>query len=124
MTGITTASSSTITVTFPTAESLPIATPSITRAQTSIVATDFAVEADFRAAALGEIRGSADQPRNTDSPLRMSSRVVVPARSAALITEELREGFPPAGSRASAAEVSTAVEGEAFTAAEATGNPV
>ena len=55
--------------------------------------------------------------------------VVIPARSAALIMEELREGFPLAGSRASAEEVSTAVGVEAFTAAEvtaaeATGNSV
>ena len=59
----------------------------------------------------------------------MSNLVVIPARSAALVMEELREGFPLAGSRASAAsftvaEVSTAVGVEAFTAAEATGNPV
>jgi hypothetical protein len=86
---------------------------------------DFVVEADFRAAALVEVRGSMDQPRNTDSLLRMSSRVVVPVRSAALIMEELRKGFPLAGSRASAAaEVSTAVGAEVFTVAEATGNPV
>ncbi len=54
----------------------------------------------------------------------MPSLVVIPARSAALIMEELREGFPLAGSRASAEEVSTAVGVEAFTAAEATGNSV
>src|ERR1700682_5695858 len=59
----------------------------------------------------------------------MSSLVVIPARSAALIMEELREGFPLAGSRASAAdftaaEVSTAVGVEAFTVAGVTGNPV
>ena len=60
---------------------------------------------------------------------RMSSLVVIPARSAALIMEELREGFPLAGSRASAAdstaaEVSTAVGVEAFTVAGVTGNSV
>src|ERR1700682_4678236 len=59
----------------------------------------------------------------------MSSLVVIPARSAALIMEELREGFPLAGSRASAAdstaaEVSTAVGVEAFTVAGVTGNSV
>ena len=58
----------------------------------------------------------------------MPSLVVIPARSAALIMEELREGFPLAGSRASAAftaaEVSTAVGAEVFTGAEATDNPV
>src|SRR6266852_8543271 len=51
----------------------------------------------------------------------MSSPVVIPARSAALIMEELPEGFPLAGSRASA-EVSTAVGVEAFTVAGVTGN--
>jgi len=59
---------------------------------------------------------------------RMSSLVVIPARSAVLIMEELREGFPLAGNRASAAftaaEVSTAVGAEAFTVAGATGNSV
>ena len=55
----------------------------------------------------------------------MSSPVVIPARSAASIMEELREDFPLAGSRASAAEeVSTAVGVEAFTVAEVTGNSV
>ena len=42
--------------------------------------------------------------------VHISSLVVVPARSAALIMEESREGSPLAGSRASA-EASTAVEG-------------
>ena len=88
------------------------------------MATDFEVGADSKAAALAEIRGFTDQHRNTDSRLRMFSRAVVPARSAALITEELHAGFPLAGSRASAAEVSTVVEVEVFTVAEATGNPV
>ena len=59
----------------------------------------------------------------------MSSLVVIPARSAALIMEELREGFPLAGNRASAAdftaaEVSTAVAVGVFTVAEVAGNPV
>jgi hypothetical protein len=54
----------------------------------------------------------------------MPNPVVTRARSAALIMEELREGFRLAGSRASAAEVSTAVGAEVFTEAEATGNPV
>jgi hypothetical protein len=55
---------------------------------------------------------------------------VAPARLADLIMEELREGFPLAGNRASAAEVSTvaaeastAAGVEVFTVAEATGNP-
>ena len=64
----------------------------------------------------------------------MFSLVVIPAHSAALIMEELREGSPLAGSRASAAvftaaEAFTVVAVEAFTVAEvteaeATGNSV
>ena len=59
----------------------------------------------------------------------MSSLVVIPAHSVALIMEELRKDFPLAGSRASAAaftaaEVSTAVEAEAFTAAGVIGNSI
>jgi hypothetical protein len=125
MTGITTASPSTSTATFPTAESSPIAIPSITPVQ----AADFVVEMDFKAAALAEIGDSMDQSRmdlplrNMASRRRMSNLAVIPARSEALITEALREGFPLAGSRASAAEeVSTAAA--AFMVAEATGNPV
>jgi hypothetical protein len=99
---------------------------------------DLMAEADFRAEALAEIRGSMGQHRSMDSYLRnmdprrrMSSPVVIPARSAALIMEELPEDSPLAGSRASAAftaaEVSTGVEAftvEEVTAAEVTGNPV
>ena len=55
----------------------------------------------------------------------MFSLVVIPARSAALIMEELLEDSPLAGSRASAAftaaEVSMAAAVEAFTAVEVTG---
>ena len=54
----------------------------------------------------------------------MSNRVVNPGRSAVLITEALRVGFRLAGSRASGAEVSTAVGAEAFTVAEVAGNSV
>jgi hypothetical protein len=54
----------------------------------------------------------------------MPTPVVTRARSAALIMEELRKGFPLAGNRASAAEGFTAVGAEVFTVAEATGNPV
>ena len=92
------------------------------------------VEADFRAEARAEIRGSMDRLRNMDSRRRMFSLVVIPARSAALITEELPGDSLLADSRASAAgstveEVSTAEGVEAFTVAEATaaavaGNPV
>jgi hypothetical protein len=53
----------------------------------------------------------------------MPTPVVAQAHSVVLIMAELRKGFPLAGSRASAA-VSTAVGVEAFTVAEATGNPV
>ena len=63
----------------------------------------------------------------------MPSLAAIPARSAALIMEELPGDSPLAGSRASAVftaeEVSTAEGVEAFTVAEATaaavaGNPV
>src|SRR6266851_4471375 len=60
MIGIATESFSTTIPTYPTAESSPITTPSITRAGTSIMAADFMVEVDFRAGALVEIRGSTD----------------------------------------------------------------
>jgi hypothetical protein len=68
-----------------------------------------------------------------DSRRLMPNPAVIPALSAALIMEELLQGSPLAGSRASAAftaaEVSTAVGVEAFTVAEvmqaeATGNSV
>jgi hypothetical protein len=72
-----------------------------------------------------------DQPRsmdlslrNTDSRHLMPILVVTRALSEALIMEELREGFPLADNRASAAEVSTAVRAEAFTVVGATGNSV
>src|SRR6266849_6499612 len=66
MTGIITESFSTTTPTFHTAESSPIATPSITHARTSIMAAHFMVEMDFRAAARVEIQGSMDQPHSMD----------------------------------------------------------
>jgi len=59
-----------------------------------------------------------------DSRRRMSSPVVIPVRSAALVMEEMREGFHRAGSRALAADF-TAAEVEAFTVvAVAAGNSV
>src|SRR6266852_3164694 len=89
LTGITTMSFITTTLTYPTAESSPITTPSIAGARTSIMAADFMVEPDFRAEALAEIRGSMDQPRsmdlllrNTDLRRRTFRLVVIPARSA------------------------------------------
>ena len=57
----------------------------------------------------------------------MASLVLTPAHSAALIMEELREGFPLAGSRASAVasmEVEVSTEAEAFMEAAVTGNSV
>ena len=59
----------------------------------------------------------------------MFSLVVIPARSAALIMEELLEDSLLADSRVSVAgstvvEVSTAEGVEAFTVAEVAGNPV
>src|SRR5260370_40971317 len=92
LTGITTMSFTTITLTFPTAESSPITTPSIAGARTSIMVADFRVDTDFRVEALAEIQGSTDQPRsmdlqlrNTDLRRRTFRLVVIPARSAALI---------------------------------------
>jgi hypothetical protein len=135
LTGITTMLFITTTLTYPTAGSSPITTPSIAGARTSIMVADFMVEADFRAEALAEIRGSMDQlrsmdsqPRNMDSRRLMPSPAVIPARSAALIMEELPGDSPLAGSRVSAAG-STAEGVEAFTVAEvmqavATGNAV
>jgi hypothetical protein len=95
---------------------------------------------DFKAVVLAELRDFMDQHRNMDSrrhnmdlwhrsmdsQRRRPSLVVIPARSAALITEESPEGSPPAGSRASVAaltvaEVSMAV---AVVMAEVTGNPI
>src|SRR5467141_4259099 len=88
LTGITTMSFTTTTLTYPTAESSLITTPSIASARTSIMVADFRVEA------LAEIRGSMAQPRSmglllrsTDLRRRMFSPAVIPAPSAALIME-------------------------------------
>ena len=128
MTGITTVSSTTTTPTSPTAESLLITTPLTTPAGTSITVEDS--KARVRLA----IRRSMDQHSSTDSQRRnmdpwrrMSSLVVIPARSAALITGVSLEDSRLVGSRASV-EVSTeeavsmVAEVEAFTVAEAAGN--
>src|ERR1700720_1513178 len=120
----------TITPTFPTAESSPITTPSITHAGTSIALAGCKAEADFRAGVLAEVRVSMGQhrsmdsyPRNMDPRPRMPSLAAIPARLVALIMEESPEDSPLAGSRASvgftAAEASTEVE--AFMAAGGTG---
>src|SRR3984893_14942263 len=58
LTGITTMSFITTTLTYPTVESSPITTPSIVGVPTSIMEADFMVETDFRVAALVEIPGS------------------------------------------------------------------
>jgi len=89
---------------------------------------------DFKAGVRLEVRRSRDQHGSTDSQRRnmdprrrMSSLVVIPARSAALITGALLEDSRLVGSRASV-EVSTeeavsmVAEVEAFTVAEAAGN--
>ena len=128
MIGIATVSSTTTTPISPTAESLLITTPSITPAGTSITVED------FKAGVRLEVRRSMDQHRSTDSQRRnmdpwrrMSSLVVIPARSGALITGVSLEDSRLAGSRASV-EVSTeeavsmVAEVEAFTVAEAAGN--
>jgi hypothetical protein len=90
----------------------------------AIMVADFMVEVDFRVAARAGIRGSTDQPRNMDSRRhnadlrrRMFRLVVIPARSGALIMEELLEDSPLAGSRVSVAG-STVEAVEAFTVAE------
>jgi hypothetical protein len=125
-TGATILLFTTITPTFPTAESSPITTPSITLAGCM-------AEADFRAGVLAEVRVSMGQhhsmdsyPRNMDPRRRMPSLAAIPARLVALIMEESPEDSPLAGSRASvaftAAEASTEVE--AFMAAEVTGAEV
>src|ERR1700694_438145 len=126
LTGITTMSFITTTLTYPTAESSPITTLSIAGVRTPIMVADFRVDTDFKAEALAEIRGSTVQPRNTDLQLRNTDlrrrmfSPVIPARSAALIMEEFPEDSPLAGSRVSAAAfmavaVSTAVAAEGFT---------
>ena len=89
---------------------------------------------DFKAGVRLEVRRSMDQHRSTDSQRRnmdpwrrMSSLVVIPARSGALITGVSLEDSRLVGSRASV-EVSTeeavsmVAEVEAFTVAEAAGN--
>jgi len=105
----------TITPTFPTAESSPITTPSITHAGT------------FRAGVLAEARVSMGQhhsmdsyPRNMDPRRRMPSLAAIPARLVALIMEESPEDSPLAGSRASVAFTAA----EAFMVAEVTGAEV
>src|SRR6266853_323609 len=65
LTGITTMSFTTTTLTYPTAESSPITTPSIASARMAIM-----VEADFRAEERARIRGSMGQHRSMDSYLR------------------------------------------------------
>src|ERR1700730_722340 len=110
LTGITTMSFITTTLTYPTAKSSPITTLSIAGVRTPIMLADFRVDTDFKAEALAEIRGSAVQPRNTDLQLRntdlrrrMFNPAVIPVRSAALIMEEFPEDSPLAASRVSAA---------------------
>jgi hypothetical protein len=67
LTGITTMSFITTTLTYPTAESSPITTPSIAGARTSITLAGFMAEADFRAGVLAEVRVSMGHPRSMDS---------------------------------------------------------
>jgi hypothetical protein len=68
------------------------------------------VEADFKAVARAEIRGSMDRRCSMGPRRRMSSLVAIPARSEALIVEELREDSLLAGNRASVAFTATDVE--------------
>src|ERR1700722_94699 len=106
--GITTASCSTITAMYPTAESSLIGI-------TSITAADSMAEPDFTAPALV----STAQRRSTDSRDRMPRPALILVRSAALIMEERPEASLLVGSPASV-EVSTEVE--ASTAAAVTVN--
>ena len=105
-TGITESCSIT-TATYPTVEFSSIASTSIALV-VCMEATDFMVE----------------EPEDSRPTL---SLVCIPAHLAALITEEPREAFPPAGSQVSV-EVSTVVEDStvvgAFMEAEAAGNSV
>src|ERR1700674_1382457 len=118
-TGITTMSFTTTTLTYPTAESSLITTPSIASARTSIMEADFMVEADFRAEERAGVRVSMGQPRSMDSCRLMPSLAVIPARSVVSIMEELRGDSLFAGSR-----VSVAFTAAEATAAEVAGNPV
>jgi hypothetical protein len=112
LTGIITMSSSITMGSYPTAESLLITT-------TLITVVDFMAKADFTAAA---------QVFMAKRGHSMDSRpVLIPAHSAALITEESRGAFPPEGNPASV-EVSTEAEAsmvaEVVTAEVVTGNSV
>lgn len=111
----TTESCTTITATYPTAESSSTVT-------TSIAPVGFMAQPDFTAAARGS---TALAQGSMDSRRRMRSPGPILARSAALITEEPPEDFPLAGSRASGVSMVEVSEAEVFTEAEAVaGNPV
>ena len=115
MTGITTASFSTTTVTNPTAESSTIASTSTTQA-------DFMEPADFTA------EEREDLPEASMDSHRMAKPGPTPGLSVALIMEEPPIAFPRAGSRASVgvsteAEVSTGVEAS-MAAVAVTGNSI
>src|SRR5260370_13108364 len=78
-TGATILLFTTITPTFPTAESSPITTPSITHAGTSITLAGCMAEADFRAGVLAEVRLSMGQHHSLDSdPRYMNPRTPLP----------------------------------------------
>ena len=107
MTGITTASPSTTTATFPTAESSSIVT-------TSIAAADFMAEAP------------EDLPVESTGSHHIPDLVRIPAHSAALIMEESREAFLPEDNPASAEDSTeeVAFTEEAFTEEAVAGNSV
>src|SRR5712692_7402137 len=67
LTGISTMSFITTTLTYPTAESSPITTPSFAGARTSSTLAGFMAEANFRAGVLAEVRVSMGHPRSMDS---------------------------------------------------------
>jgi hypothetical protein len=111
MTGITTASFTTTTPTFPTAASSSIAT-------TSTTPVDFTEPADFMAK-------DEDSPAEASMGLHRHTASLAPtqAHSAALIMEESLEASPLAASRA-LAEASMAVEVSTEAAVGVAGNSV
>ena len=124
LTGITTISFTTTTPTSREAESSSIATTSIAGERDSIMRAGFVAEADFMAEARAGVAVLAGLRSRMDLWRRMLRLAPIPAHSAALIMEELREDFPLAADRA-LAEVSTEAEvstGAGDMVAEVTGN--
>ena len=117
LTGITTTSFTTTTPTFREAESSSIATTSIAGMQVSIMPAGFVAETDFMAGARAGVEVLVGLRSRMDLWRHMLSLAPIPAHSAALITEELREDFRLAADRAS---VEGSTEAEAFMEVEVT----